>query len=129
MATEKIKLVQGDTRPKLILSMLDENTGSPIDLSGPGISVRLLFREVGSEEIKAEMPCTPIPGWLDREINEVVYDGQYSIPGTGGRVGMDWLPNALDTSGEFEAELEATFNDGTVLTAFNVLRFVVREQF
>ncbi len=42
---------------------------------------------------------------------------------------MDWSVDALDTAGEFEGEVEVTFPDGRIQTAFAILKFQVREQF
>jgi hypothetical protein len=39
--TEKIKLVQGDTRPVLVCTIKDDTTGLPINISGA--TVRLSF--------------------------------------------------------------------------------------
>lgn len=129
MASEKIKLVQGDTRPQLILSVTDQISKRPVDLSAAGTQVRLLFREVGAEDLKATMNCYPIVGYLNPETREVETQPPYNVPGRGGRVVMGWLPDALDTAGEFEGEVETTFPDGTVQTVYETVRFTVREQF
>ena len=129
MATQKIRLVQGDTKPQLILNITDQRTGLPVDLSDSSTSTLVLFREVGSDAIKESIPTRPIAGYMDPETEEVTTKAPYDIPGRGGRVVMDWTPDALDTAGEFEAEAETTFPDGTIQTAYNILRFQVREQF
>lgn len=130
MATSnKIRLVQGDTGPQLVLSVSDQATGLPIDVSASGTSVRLLFREVGSATIKAALPCYPVAGFLNPETREVEFQAPYDVPGRGGRVVMNWTPGVLDTSGEFEGELETTFPDGMIQTAYGILKFQVREQF
>lgn len=49
---EKIKLVQGDTRPQVRLTLTDENTGDVIDLTGA--TVTLHFRALG-----ARHRCSP----------------------------------------------------------------------
>lgn len=129
MATNKIRLVQGDTAPDLVLSLTDERTGRPVDVSGSGTSVRVLFREVGGDSIKATMPAYPIAGYQDPETQEIDFRPPYDVPGRGGRVVMQWDADALDTAGEFEAEVETTFPDGRIQTAFGILKFQVREQF
>jgi hypothetical protein len=129
MATSsKIRLVQGDTRPSLIFSLRDERTLAPIDLSGPGTTVRMLFREVGADTVKAIMPCYPIGGYQDPETGEINADPPYDVAGVGGRCVMFWSADALDTAGEFEGEVEVTFADG-IQTAYQILKFQVREQF
>lgn len=129
MAATKIRLVQGDTAPDLILSLTDERTGLPIDVSGSGTAVQVLFREVGGDQVKATMNAHPIAGYQNPETQEIEFTPPYMVPGKGGRVVMQWSPTALDTAGEFEAEVETRFQDGRIQTAFGILRFQVREQF
>ena len=129
MATSKIPLVQGDTGPQLKLTINDQRTGLPVDLSDPQTRVRVLFREVGSDGVKAIMFCEPIPGRYDKEAEVVDYTPPYDVPGRGGMVVMQWTPDALDTAGEFEAEVESTLADGMIQTAYNIVKFTVREQF
>lgn len=129
MATDKIRLVQGDTAPQLQLSLTDQRTRRPLDLSAPGTTPRLLFREVGADAVKATMPCFAIAGYVDPETGDVDYRPPYDVPGRGGRLAMDWSADALDTAGEFEGEVEVTFPDGRIQTAFAILKFQVREQF
>ncbi|GAB1836977.1 hypothetical protein U2261_18980 [Achromobacter xylosoxidans] len=129
MATDKIRLVQGDTAPQLQLSMTDQRTRRPLDLSAPGTTARLLFREVGADTVKATMPCFAIAGYVDPETGDVDYRPPYDVAGRGGRLAMDWSADALDTAGEFEGEVEVTFPDGRIQTAFAILKFQVREQF
>ncbi len=129
MATDKIRLVQGDTAPQLQLSLTDQRTRRPLDLSAPGTTARLLFREVGGDAVKATMPCFAIAGYVDPETGDVDYRPPYDVAGRGGRLAMDWSTDALDTAGEFEGEVEVTFPDGRIQTAFAILKFQVREQF
>lgn len=129
MATDKIRLVQGDTAPQLQLSMTDQRTRRPLDLSAPGTTARLLFREVGADIVKATMPCFAIAGYVDPETGDVDYRPPYDVAGRGGRLAMDWSADALGTAGEFEGEVEVTFPDGRIQTAFAILKFQVREQF
>lgn len=126
--SKKIRLVQGDTRPQLVFSVTDDNTDLPIDLSDPGTSAVVKFRETGSDTIKATMDCFKLTG-IVLEDDTVSYDAPYNGLGTGGRLYMDWSADALDTDGSFEAELEITFSDGGVLTAYETAKFVIREQF
>lgn len=127
MATKKIALVQGDTRPQLVMSLTDENTGTPINLSDAGTIVRLKLREVDSTVIKATLVCQKLSGMLlpDGSVNLAA---PYDTPGSGGRVFMDWTEQALDTAGEFEGELETTFGDGTIQSVYKFIKFKVREQ-
>ncbi|WP_017879731.1 hypothetical protein [Janthinobacterium sp. CG3] len=128
MVAEKIKLVAGDTRPQLVLSITDDVTGFPIDLSAPGTSIILKLRKVGVRDIKATLACGKLAGVLTSSGN-IDYTGIYAAPGVGGRAFMDWTPGALDTEGEYEGEIEITFADGGIHTIFDTLKFKVRAQY
>lgn len=108
---EKIKLVQGDTRPALIITLTDETTGNPIAISGA--TPVLKFRAVGSTTTLST-------------ITGVVTDG------VNGVVAFYWAsqPTSLNVAaGEYEGEIEITFGDGQVQTVYDLLKFKVREDF
>lgn len=126
---EKIKLVQGDSRPQLILSITDQDTGVPINLSESGTTVVVKLREAGVTAIKAEMLCGLLMGKVQEDGITVDYASPWNTPGAGGRVYMDWEPGALSNAGDYEGEIEITFSDGTVQTVYDLLKFKVREQF
>lgn len=108
---EKIKLVQGDTRPSLICTITDENTGDPIGLSGA--TVYLKFREVGA---------TALRGTLTGVVTNAA----------GGVVQFNWSdqPTILDGSaGDYEGEIEIVFADTTRQTVYDLLKFKLREDF
>lgn len=123
---EKIKLVQGDTRPQLVLSLTDPTTGEPINITGA--TVRMRFRQIGSASVKEVLVGATLPGLVMPD-GSVSLDAPYDQFGAGGRAAIDWTPTALDTAGEFEGEIEVTFADGTAQTVFDTLRFKVREEF
>lgn len=110
--TEKIKLVQGDTRPALICTLTDENNNnSPITITGA--TVVLKFREVGSETLKAT-----IPGSI--------------VNGAAGQVAFYWasVPTSLNGDpGDYEGEIEITFSDGQIQTVYDPLKFKLRQDF
>lgn len=108
---EKIKLVQGDTRPALTVTLTDAVTGSAINITGA--TPRLKFRAVGATELTATLTGT-------------VGDGANGV------VVFDWSdePTALDgAAGDYEGEVEITFSDSTVQTVFEVLKFKLRQDF
>lgn len=124
--SNKIKLVQGDTKPQVAFSIKDSTTGDVVNLVGA--TVRLKFRELGSSTIKNTITCSLLSGkqMPDGSISNVA---PYDVAGAGGRAILEWPEGALDTAGEFEGELEVTFYDGTVQTVYDRQRFTVREQF
>ncbi len=108
---EKIKLVQGDTRPALVVTITDDDTGSPVNIGGA--TVLLKFRQAGATELTAT-----IPGY--------VTDGSGGVcvfyPAT--------APEMLQgDAGDYEGEIEITFDDGQVQTIYELLKFKVREDF
>lgn len=107
---DKILLVQGDTLPTPIVTIYDEISGETVDLTGA--SVRMLFREVGAEIVKASLTGVLIG----------------NPPGSTGQVVFSFGSN-LDSPGNYEGEFEVTFPSGGVQTTYAVQKFKVREQF
>lgn len=125
--TDKIRLVQGNTRPNIVLTIKNLKTGVALDLSDVNTVVRLKLRAAGSTAVKATLNCIKLVGaQIDGEITTTA---PYAAAGSGGRVYVVWTPLALDTAGEFEGEVEATFADTSVQTVYEILKFKVRKQF
>lgn len=128
----KILLVQGDTGPPLRLSITDPATGLPVDLSAAATTVLFKMRPVpvGGEvtTIKAAVTCSKLAGVVqdDGSINTAA---PYNVPGSGGRCQVDWGPTDLNTAGEFEAEVEITFDTGRVQTINKLIYLTIRPQF
>lgn len=107
--SDVIKLVQGDTRPQLRVTLTDDNTGLAIDISGS--TCRMFFREVGES------------GILDT-LNGVITSG------INGQVVFSWNPNTLaGAEGDYEGEVQVTFPDDTIQSIYKPLRFRVRADF
>jgi hypothetical protein len=126
--TTKIRLVQGDTRPQLRFAVTDPATGTPIDFSDGGVTVRFKFRAAGASATKETLMCSKMPGFIESD-GTINTNPPYNVPGAGGRVVLNWGPDSLDTTGDFEGELEVTFSDGAVQTVYDFVKFTVREQF
>lgn len=107
---EKIKLVSGDTRPQLQLTITDETTGAAIDITGA--TVRMRFRAVGETTV------------LDTLIGIVTN-------GPAGQVVFNWNSTTLNVeAGDYEGEVEVTYQLGQgVQTVYDLLKFKVREDF
>lgn len=107
----KIKLVTGDNLPYVRLTLTDPTTGSPINVSNSDITVRVYFRAAGSETVLATIVCEKVNG------------------GTTGVVRFNFPGNTLNVDpGLYEGEVEVDF-DGQTQTIYEVLKFVIREQF
>lgn len=105
-----IKLVQGDTRPSLVIVLTDQSTNTPLNLTGA--SLVLKFRESGAVALVGEVP------------------GAVLDP-VGGVCVFHWsmVPGILDgTPGVYEGEVEIRYADNTTHTVYELLYFYLREQ-
>jgi hypothetical protein len=105
-----IKLVRNDTLPEINLTLIDETTEDPIDLTN-ATSIVLKFREENSSTVKTTIPMYTV------------------APATSGAVYMQWPVGALDTAGIFTGEIEITYSSGGIQTVFSELKFEVREDY
>lgn len=105
-----IKLVQGDSKPDIMLSLTDENTGLAIDLSAATTVVRVKFRAAGSETLLSTITCSKTDA----------VNGKVSFNFTGGVLDVD--------AGSYEGEIEISFDTQTQ-TVYDVLKFRVRGEF
>lgn len=105
-----IKLVKGDSRPDLVVTILDKGT-VPIGLLGASLALK--FREAGA----AVLSCT-IPGSVVDHLHGIGVFQWSSVPG------------ALNVDpGNYEGEIEITFADGRVQTLYALQRFQIRDEF
>jgi hypothetical protein len=109
--TDKIKLVQGDTRPALVCTITDDTTNTPVDITGA--TVALKFRAAGATTLTATVTGTVTNG----AAGQVVF-----YPAS--------APAMLQGApGDYEGEIEITFADSQIQTVYDTLRFKVREDF
>jgi hypothetical protein len=127
---EKIKLVQGDTRPQLKYVVSDETTGQIVDLTGA--TVLLKFRAAGSKTVLFTLTGYLQSGIEDENgvVSQYSVGETYAVPGSGGRVAFQFGAGNLNIDpGQYEGELEVTFNDSSIQTVYSVTKFQVRAQF
>lgn len=105
---EKIRLVQGDNRPYIKLT-LRQADGTVMNLANA--TVNLYFRAAGSTTVLATIPCSKISNGVNGEVS-------FNFPGTTLNV----------EPGAYEGEIEVNF-DGEKQTVYEVLKFSVRAQF
>lgn len=121
----RIKLVQNDTQPPLVVSLTDHESGSPIDVSGAAVVLK--FREVGLTTLQATLSGTLLAGYIDED-GAINTDDE--TLGAGGRVSFAWVSPALEgPAGQYEGEIQITYAGGTIQTIYEVLKFTVREDF
>ena len=122
---DSINLVKGDDLPQLEITLRDSNTaasGQTLDVGDPTTwaaidltdvnAVRLKFRKIGTSTLVATISFTRV------------------APYTDGKVTMDWGSTALDDGyGDYEGEIEITYDNGKVLTVPDLFKFIIRDQF
>jgi hypothetical protein len=109
--TDKIKLVQGDTRPAIVCTITDETTGDAVNITGA--TVVLKFRPVGSTTLQATVTGTVTSGSTGQV---AFYPASTPAMLTG-------------DAGDYEGEIEITFSDGQIQTVYDLLKFKIREDF
>ena len=124
----KIKLVKDDTGPQIVFSLKDAFTEEPIDLSNVGTTLTFFFRAVGSTTLKDTITMARLTG-LQNDDGSITSTAPYDTAGRGGRCSVPWNATSLDTVGEFEGEIQITFNDGTVQTVYDIQKFSIRADF
>ncbi len=111
MAADVIRLVEGDEKPVIVLTLTDDQTGSPIDLSLSTTVVTIKFREAGTTTLLSTIATSKLSG------------------GTTGQIQFNFTGGVLDVDpGMYEGEIVINFN-GEVQTVYDTLRFTVRENF
>jgi hypothetical protein len=109
--TERIKLVRGDTSPQIRLTLKDQVSQDPIDLTGA--TVTLHFRAAESDVVLFSRPAFINP---DTAATGVCY--------------IQWAEDDLDLeAGNYEGEIEVVTATGLRETIFSLLKFKLREDF
>lgn len=108
---DTVRLVSGDGKPSITVTITDEVTGDPIDVSAVTTTVYLKFRQSGTTDLLDTITCTVLDG-----VNGVV-SFDFS---TGTLTGLD--------AGLYEGELEIDFN-GVTQTLYDLIKFRVRDEF
>lgn len=109
--TDKIKLVQDDTRPALVCTITDDVTSAAIDITGA--TALLKFRALGSATLQAT-----VTGSITNGPNGQVTFYPASNPAM-----------LTGDAGDYEGEIQITFSDGQIQTVYDVLKFKVRSDF
>jgi hypothetical protein len=104
-------LVKDDTAPQIKATITREDTGAVVNMSGG--TVKLKFREKNSSTILFTLTASTAGDNLQNGIAIFVFgSGDLSV-----------------SPGDYEGEIELTHSDGTVETIFELLKFLVREDF
>jgi hypothetical protein len=129
--TTPLKLVQGDTRPPVVVQL--STALGPVDLSEVGTVVRLKFRQVGTTLLLATIVGIELPGYQPDpdDPTYINYASPYDVAGKGGRAQFSWVGTGAlaGDPGQYEAEVEVTYPDGSIQTGFDIIKFSMRAQF
>lgn len=111
MATDVIRLTAGDEKPLIVVTLTDDLTGQPIDLSLSTTVVSVKFRKAGTTTLLSTISCSKLSG------------------GTTGQVQFGFSGGVLDVDpGMYEGQIVVNFN-GDNQTVYDTLRFTVRDSF
>jgi hypothetical protein len=106
--TERIKLVQGDNLPYIRIALTNAD-GTALDVSDATVAVK--FRATGSTTTLSVIACN------------------FVTDGTDGLVVFNFPGATLSVpAGPYEGEIEINFT-GQIQTVYNLLKFLVREDF
>lgn len=107
---DKIKLVSGDTGPQIRITLTDESTGVPLDLTGGAATLH--FRKVGTTNVLFSRGLY-VP--TDSAANGVAIilwqEGDLALP-----------------AGDYEGEVEIVLASGQRQTLFDFLKFKLRAE-
>lgn len=121
--SSSLRFVQGDTLPLIFASLVDDQTGLPIDLS---TAVSIVMQIYSSGTLVDTLTGTAIAGLLLDDY--MVQTVGYSTPGTGGRVSFALNATTLQKAGQYVGQIVVTFSVGQVQTVWDLVRLDVRAQ-
>lgn len=104
-----IRLVKGDSKPVIQLTLTDDVTGGVLDISQASTTVSVRFRKAGTTTLLSTINCTKVTN------------------GTDGKVEFDFSGGVLNVdAGQYEGEIVVDFN-GSTQTVYDLLTFRVRD--
>jgi hypothetical protein len=106
-----IRLVKGNSKPDIIVTLTDDNTGSAIDLSAGTTNVTIKFRKQNTTTVLSTINTSKVGG------------------GTTGQIQFDFAGGVLNVdAGMYEGEVNIDFN-GSIQTVYDLIKFRVRDNF
>lgn len=121
----RLRLVQGDTGPSVLVFLFEPDTGAPVDAQASTVVMK--FRRSGETTVLQTLNATLLTGTVT---SDGQIDSTYSVPGSGGRVKFDWPSGALNIDpGDYEGEITMTTATGDRRTVYRRLKFSVRADF
>lgn len=109
--SDPLYLVQGDTGPQIKVTLTREDTGLPEILTGATVSLH--FKKKGTSTVLFTLTGQNTP---DEELDGIAY----FVFGNG-QLNLD--------AGNYVGEVEVVFESGTRETVYEIIDFVLREDF
>jgi hypothetical protein len=111
MVVDVIRLVSGDDKPLVVLTLTDDISNTPYDLSPVSTTVFVRFRQAGTTDTLSTIQCTKL------------------TTGADGKVQFNFVGGVLDVPpGMYEGEVVIDESGGRQ-TVYDLLRFRVRQNF
>ena len=105
-----IRLVKGDSKPVIILTLTDDTTDTAFDLSSAATTVTVRFRKANTDTLLSTINCSNVGD------------------GTDGKVQFDFSGGVLDVDpGQYEGEIVVTTSGAGTQTVYDTLSFRVRD--
>lgn len=105
---DPIKVVVGDTAPDIRGTLVDLSTNTPVDVSNVATVVRCYVRKVPDGSVTTITATKPNGG-------------------ADGVVNVAWTAGIFASAGDYEAEIETTFNTGKIQTVPDKILLEARE--
>lgn len=107
---DTIRLVKGDSKPVIILTLTDDVTDTAIDLSSSSVTVFVRFRKANTDTLLSTINCSNVTN------------------GTDGKVQFDFSGGVLDVDpGQYEGEIVVATSSAGTQTVYDTLTFRVRD--
>lgn len=104
-----IRLVKGDSKPVIQLTLTDDVAGGVLDISAASTTVYIRFRKAGTTTLLSTINCSKV------------------TDGTDGKVQFDFTGGVLNVDpGQYEGEIVVNYN-GSTQTVYDLLTFRVRD--
>lgn len=106
-----IRLVKGDSKPVVIVTLTDDVTNSALDVSSAATTVSVRFRKAGTTTLLSTISCSKVN------------------TGSDGKVQFDFSGGILDNvdPGSYEGEIVVSTSGAGTHTVYELLNFRVRD--
>lgn len=97
-------LIRGQVPNDFVITLFDPTIDRQIDVSDPRIEVVIAMRVKDRDSICERLTTTKLPGFEEPPL-PIYLEPPYDVPGSGGRVRVNFTAHSVDKEGEFEASI------------------------